>query len=98
MNENLTTIIITAISVIFGAGGWKFYEFLIRNKREQVKEEKSEQTIYRDDLISRVEKLENDKDNCTESLMDMKVSVASLTVKVEFLEKENELLKIRLSN
>ena len=92
MNENLTTIIITAISVIFGAGGWKFYEFLIRNKREQVKEEK------RDDLISRVEKLENDKDNCTESLMDMKVSVASLTVKVEFLEKENELLKIRLSN
>tara|TARA_R110000782_G_scaffold157406_4_gene249661 strand:+ start:1084 stop:1380 length:297 start_codon:yes stop_codon:yes gene_type:complete len=98
MNENLTTIIITAISVIFGAGGWKFYEFLIRNKREQVKEEKSEQTIYRDDLISRVEKLENDKDNCTESLMDMRVSVASLTVKVEFLEKENELLKIRLSN
>ena len=89
MNENLITIIITAISVIFGAGGWKFYEFLIRNKREQVKEEKSEQTIYRDDLISRVEKLENDKDNCTESLMDMKVSVASLTVKVEFLEKEN---------
>jgi hypothetical protein len=98
MNENLTTIIITAISVIFGAGGWKFYEFLIRNKREQAKDEKSEQTIYRDDLISRVEKLENDKDNCTESLMDMKVSVASLTVKVEFLEKENELLKIRLSH
>jgi hypothetical protein len=30
--------------------------------------------------------------------MDMKVSVASLTVKVEFLEKENERLKIRLSN
>jgi predicted nuclease with TOPRIM domain len=97
MNENLTTIIITAISVIFGAGGWKFYEFLIRNKREKQKEDYSEQTIYRDDLISRVEKLERDKDNCTESLMDMKVSVASLSVKVEFLEKENERLKIRLS-
>jgi|TARA_R100000935_G_C2793920_1_gene147280 hypothetical protein len=97
MSENLTTIIITAISVIFGAGGWKFYEFLIRNKREQQKEDHSEQTIYRDDLILRVEKLEKDKDNCTESLMDMKVSVASLTVKVEYLEKENERLKIRLS-
>jgi len=97
MSENLTTIIITAISVIFGAGGWKFYEFLIRNKREKQKEDYSEQTIYRDDLISRVEKLERDKDNCTESLMDMKVSVASLSVKVEFLEKENERLKIRLS-
>jgi len=29
--------------------------------------------------------------------MDMKVSVASLSVNVEFLEKENERLKIRLS-
>jgi hypothetical protein len=97
MTENLTTIIITAISVIFGAGGWKFYEFLIRSKREKAKDDHNEQTIYRDDLISRVEKLEKDKDNCTESLMDMKVSVASLTVKVEFLEKENDRLKIRLS-
>jgi hypothetical protein len=51
MSDNLTTIIITAISVVFGAGGWKFYEFLIRTKREKQKDEKSEQTIYRDDLI-----------------------------------------------
>jgi len=98
MNENLTTIIVTTISVIFGAGGWKFYEFLIRSKRETAKEAKSEQTIYRDDLITRVERLENDKDICMESLMEMKVNVASLTVKVEFLEKENEILKIRLSH
>ena len=40
MSENLTTIINTAISVIFGAGGWKFYEFLIRSKREKQKEDK----------------------------------------------------------
>jgi len=95
MNENVTTIIITAISVIFGAGGWKFYEFLIRNKREQKKDDLSEKTIYRDDLILRVEKLEKDKDVCTNSLMDMKVMVASLSVKVEFLEKENERLKYK---
>jgi len=95
MSENLTTIIITAISVIFGAGGWKFYEFIIRNKREQQKDEHSEQTIYRDDLISRVEKLETDKDACTDSLMEMKAVVAGLTVKVEFLEKENDRLKYK---
>jgi len=93
MNENLTTIIITAISVIFGAGGWKFYEFLIRNKREQQKEDYSEQTIYRDDLISRVEKLERDKDNCTDSLMEVKTQAAALGVKVEFLERELDRIK-----
>ena len=93
MNDNTATIIITAISVAFGAGGWKFYEFLIRNKREKEKDELSEKTIYRDDLIIRVQRLEKDKDTCTDSLTDMKVKVASLSVKVEFLEKENERLK-----
>ena len=93
MSENLTTIIITAISVIFGAGGWKFYEFLIRSKRDKEKDEKSEQTIYRDDLISRVERLEKDKDGCVDSLMEVKTEAAALRVKVEFLERELDRIK-----
>lgn len=95
MSENLTTIIITAISVIFGAGGWKFYEFLIKNKREKHKEEKSEYTIYRDDLILRVERLEQDKSDRTEELIAVKVEAAALKMKVEFLEKELDRIKSR---
>ena len=95
MSENLTTIIITTISVLFGAGGWKFYEFLIRSKREKQKDEKSEQTIYRDDLISRVERLEKDKDGCVDSLMQVKTEAAALKVKVEFLERELDRIKSR---
>tara|TARA_R110000796_G_scaffold200727_2_gene316768 strand:+ start:2716 stop:3006 length:291 start_codon:yes stop_codon:yes gene_type:complete len=95
MNENITTIIITTISVIFGAGGWKFYEFLIRSKREKQKENKSEQTIYRDDLISRVERLEKDKDGCIDSLIDVKTEAATLRVKVEFLERELDRIKYK---
>ena len=95
MSENLTTIIITAISVIFGAGGWKFYEFLIKNKREKDKEEKSEYTIYRDDLILRVERLEQDKSDRTEELIAVKVEAAALKMKVEFLEKELDRIKSR---
>ena len=95
MTENLTTIIITTISVMFGAGGWKFYEFLIRSKREKQKDEKSEQTIYRDDLISRVERLEKDKDGCVDSLMEVKTEAAALKVKVEFLERELDRIKSR---
>ena len=93
MSENLTTIIITAISVIFGAGGWKFYEFLIRNKREKEKDEKSEHTICRDDLILRVERLEKDKNDRTEELIAVKVEAAALKMKVEFLEKELDRIK-----
>jgi len=95
MNENITTIVITTISVIFGAGGWKFYEFLIRSRREKQKENKSEQTIYRDDLISRVERLEKDKDTCIDSLIDVKTEAATLRVKVEFLERELDRIKYK---
>tara|TARA_R110000782_G_scaffold159673_1_gene251769 strand:- start:195 stop:491 length:297 start_codon:yes stop_codon:yes gene_type:complete len=96
MNDNITTIIITAISVMFGAGGWKFYEFLIRNKREKDKEDKTEQTIYRDDLRTRVDKLETYKDDCVMTMLELKTELAQLKVTVEFLEKENNILKIKL--
>ena len=58
MNENLTTIIITFLTVVTGAGAWKFYEFIVRNRREKEKEVLTEQTVYRDDLKKRVEILE----------------------------------------
>ena len=95
MSENLTTIIITIISVLFGAGGWKFYEFLIRNKRDKQKEDRSEQTIYRDDLISRVERLEKVNESKTDELMVVKAKAAALEVKVEFLERELDRIKSR---
>jgi|TARA_R110000823_G_scaffold78266_9_gene178458 hypothetical protein len=96
MSDNLTTIIITAISVVFGAGGWKFYEFLIRSKREKEKDEKSEHTIYRDDLKSRVDKLEKYKDDSQNILTELKTELAEMKVTVKFLQAENEVLKIRL--
>ena len=80
---------------LFGAGGWKFYEFLIRNKREKQKEQQSEQTIYRDDLIARVERLEKDKNDRTDELMIVKAEAAALKVKVEFLERELDRIKSR---
>ena len=96
MSENLTTIIITSISVIFGAGGWKFYEFLIRNKREKEKDVSTEQTMFRDDLKIRVAKLEEDKEECMCSVLEISKSLSALQIKVEYLEKENNELKIQL--
>jgi hypothetical protein len=95
MNENLITVIITAITVLGGAGAWKFYEFIIRNKALKNKENLAEQNIYREDLKQRVEKLETDKDVCNGSLLEMSVELASIKVRIEFVEKENDRLKYR---
>ena len=95
MNEQITTIIITTLTVAGGAGAWKFYEFLIRNRRDKEKESLSEQNMYRDDLRYRVEKLEKDKDDCTFSLRELSAELSAIKVKLDFLERENDRLKYR---
>ena len=44
----------------------------------------------------RVNKLEAYKDECMTSLLAINKEVATLTTKLEFLEKENNTLKIKL--
>lgn len=95
MDQNLTTIITSLIAVLFGGGAWKFYEFLVRKKAQDKQNLKSEQTMYRDDLILRVEKLENEKDKCSQKLMELSNQLAALSVELEFIKKENERLKYK---
>ena len=72
-NATIVAIVTCLITGLLSAGGWKFYEAVLRQKSEQRKEEKNERLAYRDDLIKRVERL-------------------------EFIEKENEILKLKLQN
>ena len=92
MSEQLTTIIITTLTVAGGAGAWKFYEFLIRNRREKEKETMAEQNMYRDDLRARVEKLEGDKESCQNQLTNITAELAAIKVKLDFIERENDRL------
>ncbi|MDA9016474.1 hypothetical protein N9H63_00580 [bacterium] len=85
-----TTIITTLLTCIFGAGAWKFYTYVVKTKAKQRTEDMNQHNVYRDDLRKRVEKLENDKDNCVDELSEMKAEVAALRVKIEFLEKNNK--------
>jgi hypothetical protein len=98
MDSNITSIIITVISVLGATGAWKFYELIVRNKREREKEDRSEKTIYRDDLKFRVDKLEKGKDECMTSLITINAELSALKIKLEFIEKENNILKIKLQN
>ena len=98
MSENLTSIIVTIVTLMFSGGAWKFYEFLVKNKREKNKDQEAEKTIYRDSLVNRVEKLESEKEKCLLSLLEISKEVSALRVRLEFIEKENEILKIKLQN
>ena len=97
-NATIVAIVTCLITGLLSAGGWKFYEAVLKQKVDERKEEKSERLAYRDDLIKRVEKLEEDKDGCMEVLGELKTEFAAMGVKVQFIEKENEILKLKLQN
>lgn len=98
--DNLTTVIVTLVTVLFSAGAWRFYEKRIQLKSEQMKGEKTDQNMYRDDLRERVRKLEKllqdsatEKDEMRQQILSLTEEVGVLRTKVAFLEKENERLR-----
>lgn len=101
ISENLSTILITLITVAGSAGAWKFYEAKLKFKHERKEENLRENTLFREDLRERVLKLEeklNEKEKENQLLQlqitELKTQLVEYTVRLEYLEKEN----LRLRN
>jgi septal ring factor EnvC (AmiA/AmiB activator) len=90
--ENIYSVLITAVTVLGGTGAFRYYE-----KRAQ-KKEKDDEFIKHDckDRISKLEALLSESSKEKDSLRDMILAltkeVAALSVKVEYLTKENDKL------
>jgi peptidoglycan hydrolase CwlO-like protein len=87
------TVLITAITVLGGASAWRYYE-----KRADHRDR--DEDFIRHDCKDRISKLEallaqagKEKDDLRGMILDLTRQVAALSVKVEFLTKENEKLK-----
>ena len=88
--ENIYSVLITAITVLGGTTAFRFYE-----KRAMRKERDDE--FIRHDCKDRIAKLEallsessKEKDELRKMVLELTKEVAALSVKVEFLTKENE--------
>ena len=91
--ENLYSVLITAITVLGGTGAWRYYEKRALNK------ERDEEFI-RHDCKDRISKLEGlleaagkEKDELRTMVLALTKEVAALSVKVEYLTKENDKLE-----
>jgi peptidoglycan hydrolase CwlO-like protein len=91
--ENMYSVLITAITVLGGTTAFRFYE-----KRAMRKERDDE--FIRHDCKDRIAKLEallesssKEKDDLRNMVLALTKEVAALSVKVEFLTKENEKLE-----
>ena len=97
-NATITAIVTCLITGLLSAGGWKFYESVLKTRDSQRKEEKMERLAYRDDLIARVDKLETERGHYMEALTILKTEVAALTMKITYIERENDILKLKLES
>ena len=88
-----TAVVIAAVTGVVSAGAFKFYEFILKQKREVKQEEKAEQTLYRDDLIRRVEKLESEREERMEETILFRTEISGMKVQIDFLKQEKDLLK-----
>lgn len=86
------SVLITAITVLGGTTAFRFYE------KRAMRKERDEEFI-RHDCKDRISKLEGlleaagkEKDDLRMMILDLTKQVAALSVKVEFLTKENEKL------
>ena len=90
--ENIYTVLLTAVTVLGSASAWRYYE-----KRADHKER--DEDFIRHDCKDRISKLEallaessKEKDSLRDMVLALTKEVAALSVKVEYLTKENEKL------
>jgi septal ring factor EnvC (AmiA/AmiB activator) len=93
MDNNIFSILATAITVLGGSAAWRYYE------KRAMHREKDEDFIRHDckDRISKLEALleasAKEKDELRAMVLTLTKEVAALTVKVEFLTNENQKLE-----
>ena len=87
--NSIWTVLITAITVLGSTSAWKFYERRAELKRD-------EDNFIKQDCRDRIAKLEalltessEEKEKMRETILALTEKVAALTVKVEFLQKDN---------
>lgn len=90
--ENIYSVLITAVTILGGGSAWRFYE------RRATHKERDEDFIRHDckDRISKLEGLlesaSKEKDDLRLMVLNLTREVAALTVKVEYLTRENDSL------
>ena len=97
-SATIAAIITCLITGLLSAGGWKFYESVLKTRAEARKEAKLERLAYRDDLIARVDKLEKEREICMKAVTILKTDVAAMKVELGYVKRENDMLKMRLES
>jgi|TARA_Y100000289_G_scaffold14595_1_gene13701 uncharacterized protein HemX len=103
-SSDIITVVVTLIGALSSAKAWEYYQKKQISKQEEKNKELAETHLYRDDLRDEVARLRSkleesyqQKQDEIQALQDqiaeLREQLATFRTRVEFLEKENELLR-----
>jgi hypothetical protein len=105
VTEIAIVIVTTAGTVLGGTSIWKYLETRAREKVKQAQENRKDENLYRDDLRERVailesklERADKEKHDLQQEMLKMIEKIATLSVEVEVLRRENTDLRRRISH
>ena len=92
-------LIIAAITILGSGAAFKFYENVIKVKREAARELRQEQreenpeTMFRDDLLKRVNEMSIALESANVKILGLTQKVAELETENKYLQREIDILK-----
>ena len=99
---DITSIIITLLTVLGGTGAWNFYQKRLELNKQTEDKLLDDKNLYRDDLRERVaileDRLENERrqnDDLHLQIAELKSKMVEYIVRLEYLEKENLRLRTK---
>lgn len=92
--------LVIALLTILGSGAaFKFYEYIIKTKRDserelrQEKREDNPETMFRDDLLKRVNEMSSSLETAQAEILRLTQKVAELETENKYLQREIDILK-----
>jgi len=94
-------LIIAVVTILGSGAAFKFYENVIKNKKEAARELRQEQrednpeTMFREDLLKRVEEMSIALETAQGKILGLTQKVAELETENKYLQREIDILKRR---
>lgn len=92
-------LIIAVVTILGSGAAFKFYENVIKNKRDSERELRKEQreenpeTMFRDDLLKRVNEMSSSLETAQGEILRLTQKVAELETENRYLQREIDILK-----
>lgn len=92
-------LIIALVTLAGSASAFKFYEYMVRSKKETARElrrelkEENPETMFREDLLKRVNEMSASLEEAQAKILGLTQKVAELETENKFLVREIDILK-----